>query len=131
MKNDVGTTAARHPIMIAETVDALELLRAQHDEVESLIENIENTDDAAEKQALFVEMADKLAAHSAIEEKIFYPAVLEDKTRDMLVEGNDSDWTWAAVPSDSFVDGRDPDFHKYFEFDLANGSKAPNSYSAL
>jgi hemerythrin superfamily protein len=99
MKNDVGTTAARHPIMRDET-DALELLRSQHDDVEDLIEKIENSDDASEKQALFVEMADKLAAHATIEEKIFYPAVLDDKTRDMLVESTEEHLSVKRILSD-------------------------------
>lgn len=89
MKSDVGTSAAQRLVMKDDTVNALELLRSQHDEVETLIENIENSDDASEKRALFDEMADKLAAHSAIEEKIFYPAVLDDKTREMLVESTE------------------------------------------
>lgn len=47
-----------------DTTNALELLRSQHEEVESLIKQIENSDDAGKKHALFVEMADKRAARS-------------------------------------------------------------------
>ena len=72
-----------------ETIDALELLRSQHEEVEGLIEKIENTDDAEEKRALFIELADNLAAHSTIEEKIFYPSVMDEKTRELLVESTE------------------------------------------
>ncbi len=72
-----------------DTTDALELLRSQHEEVESLIEEIEAADDPAEKAALFAEMADKLAAHSTIEEKIFYPSVMIDKTRESLIEATE------------------------------------------
>lgn len=36
--------------------------------------------------------------------------------------------SWAAVPSDSYVDGYDPDFTAYFEFDL-NGSTLPGQYA--
>ena len=69
-----------------DTIDALELLRTQHKEVEDLIGKIEKATDPNKKAALFVECADKLAAHSTIEEKIFYPAVNADKTRELLVE---------------------------------------------
>ena len=72
-----------------DTINALELLRSQHEEVESLIEEIENSDDPRAKLALFVEMADKLAAHSTIEEKIFYPSVMDQKTRENLVESTE------------------------------------------
>jgi hemerythrin superfamily protein len=85
----VGMAAAQPEVMKEDTIDALELLRSQHEEVESLIEQIENSDDSDEKQALFVEMADKLAAHSAIEEKIFYPSVMDQKTRELLVESTE------------------------------------------
>jgi len=70
-------------------LDALELLMDQHEEVESLIEQVEDADDAGTKAELFRELADKLAAHSTIEEKIFYPAVMADKTREQLVEATE------------------------------------------
>ena len=72
-----------------DTINAIELLRSQHEEVESLIEKIENSDDHEKKQALFAEMADKLAAHATIEEKIFYPSVMDGKTRELLLESTE------------------------------------------
>lgn len=71
---------------MTETIDALELLTEQHAEVDELFEKIEKSDDADEKSTLFMQLADKLAAHSAIEEKIFYPSVLTDDTCDDLLE---------------------------------------------
>ena len=70
-------------------INALELLREQHAEVEALIEEIEDEDDPDEKHVLFLELADKLAAHSTIEEKIFYPSVMTDRTREQLVESTE------------------------------------------
>lgn len=77
------------PGMKDDTIDALELLRSQHEEVEDLIEQIEDADEPEEKQALFGEMADKLAAHTTIEEKLFYPSVMDDTTRELLVESTE------------------------------------------
>lgn len=71
------------------TIDALELLTMQHDEVDELIGQIEDTDDPSEKLGLFNELADKLAAHATMEEKVFYPAVMADKTEEMLVEATE------------------------------------------
>ncbi len=65
---------------------ATELLKAQHDEVKSLFEQIAKSDDPDEKDALFEEVADSLAAHTAIEERIFYPAVYGAATEDLLRE---------------------------------------------
>ena len=72
-----------------DTINALELLRSQHTEVENLIDEIEDSDDPDERQELFQELADKIAAHSQIEEKIFYPSCLDEKTRDQLIEATE------------------------------------------
>jgi hemerythrin superfamily protein len=61
----------------------------QHDEVEDLISEIEDSDDGEEKLELFQELADKIAAHSAIEEKLFYPAVMSDATEEQLLEATE------------------------------------------
>lgn len=53
---------------------ATNLLKQQHEEVKDLYARYEHTDDDDEKQALFEELADNLAAHTLIEERIFYPA---------------------------------------------------------
>ncbi len=41
-----------------------------------------------------------------------------------------NEWSWGAVPSASFVDGYDPDYTKYFEFNLKDNVK-PNQYTPL
>jgi len=72
-----------------DTIDALELLTQQHDEVEQLISELEDSDDGEEKLELFQELADKVAAHSAIEEKLFYPSVMTDDTEEQLLEATE------------------------------------------
>lgn len=66
------------------TVDVLELLTSQHKEVDALFEQIENK--RGDRAAAFAELANKLAAHATIEEKIFYPAVMMKQTNEMLHE---------------------------------------------
>jgi hypothetical protein len=47
----------------------------------------------------------------------------------MLIEKSGEEWTFAGAPSTSFTDGPAPAaFTKYFEFDLTDLSKAPNTY---
>lgn len=70
-------------------MNALELLKDQHDEVDELIKKIEDADDLDQKRALFAELGDKLAAHAAIEEKLFYPAVFAKQTEDILRESTE------------------------------------------
>ena len=66
------------------TTDVLELLESQHKEVDELIARIENRD--GNVRSLFTELADKLAAHATVEEKLFYPAVMAKDTQGQLRE---------------------------------------------
>ncbi len=45
----------------------------------------------------------------------------------MLTE-NGNDFTFAGAPKTTFSDGVDPDFARYFDFDLADTTTAPNTY---
>lgn len=67
-------------------MNALELLKDQHDEVDALIASIEKTDDVEKRRAVFAQLADALAAHSKIEERLFYPAVMAKQTEEKLLE---------------------------------------------
>ena len=71
-----------------DTIDALEFLKQQHDEVLGLFEQIEQADQE-EKLELFTELADKIAAHSTIEEKLFYPSAMNEDTEDLLLESTE------------------------------------------
>jgi len=70
-------------------MNAIELLKQQHDEVDELIKKLEKTDDMDQKRRLFAELGDNLAAHATIEEKIFYPAVFARQTEDLLRESTE------------------------------------------
>ena len=68
-----------------DAVDALDLLKAQHQNVEKLFSEIESAT-GPRKRALFNELADMLAVHATIEEKVFYPNVKRPSTEDLLLE---------------------------------------------
>ena len=70
----------------AEAVDALRLLRSQHEEVSALFEEFEKSPD--EKEALAEQICEALTAHATIEEEIFYPAVREgvEDAEDLIAE---------------------------------------------
>lgn len=69
-------------------MNALELLKTHHREVKHLFEEYEKLGekDVEMKETLFVEIADALAAHAAIEERFFYPSVNADDTEELLHE---------------------------------------------
>jgi hemerythrin superfamily protein len=54
-------------------MDAIALLEAQHRDVEDLFAEIEESQDAEDKQALLEELVDLIAIHAAIEERHLYP----------------------------------------------------------
>ncbi len=66
-------------------MNAVDLLVTDHRRMEKLLkELVEATGD--EKGRLFEEVADTLAVHVTIEEKLFYPAVKAGRTEDILLE---------------------------------------------
>lgn len=67
-------------------MDATKLLKSQHSEVKTLFAKFESARGANQKQALFDQIADALAAHCTIEEKIFYPSVYVGPLKDELEE---------------------------------------------
>jgi hemerythrin-like domain-containing protein len=68
-------------------MNAIKLLMEQHREVEQLFEKLEQGGPAGKaKQQIFEELADALAVHTAIEEKLFYPATKTARTEDLLLE---------------------------------------------
>lgn len=67
-------------------MDALKLLKQQHDEARTMFKMVEKAESPAEKRRLMTELADALALHMAIEEQIFYPQTNAARTEDMLLE---------------------------------------------
>jgi hemerythrin superfamily protein len=66
-------------------VNAIDLLKQQHREVEKLFKKMEKAG-PDEKEKLFDELADSLAVHAAIEEQHFYPATKDARTEELLQE---------------------------------------------
>lgn len=66
------------------TTDVLELLTSQHEEVDQLLENLEKG--VGNRREQFLVLANKLAAHATVEEKLFYPAIMTDDTSELLHE---------------------------------------------
>lgn len=69
-----------------QTHEALRLLEQQHREVEDLFDRFADTEDVDKRRELFELLADQLAAHTRIEEELFYPAVMDEESEEMLRE---------------------------------------------
>lgn len=64
-------------------MDALELLKKDHDEVKKMLEELDSTSevDVEKRHGLFGRVKTELGAHEDIEEAIFYPALKEHPKR--------------------------------------------------
>ncbi len=68
-------------------MDAIELLKDDHDKVDRLFQKVKATDEG-EHLALFKKIKAELDAHTHIEEKIFYPKLKEEEElKDIVLEG--------------------------------------------
>ena len=92
------------------TTDILELLEAQHKEVDELFARLEQGE--GDRRALFTELADKLAAHAAAEEKVFYPSVMTNDTSDLLHESVEEHLSIKRVLADLIAMNVDDDSFK-------------------
>jgi hemerythrin-like domain-containing protein len=71
-------------------MDALTLLRKDHDKVKSMLRELEPTTERAVKtrSELFQRIKDELTVHEIIEEEIFYPTLKQHpKAKDIVLEG--------------------------------------------
>jgi hemerythrin superfamily protein len=68
-------------------MDALELLKEDHQKVKELFEEAEAAEDQKEKTSIFSEIQTELETHARIEETVFYPAMEKhEELKDMVLE---------------------------------------------
>jgi hemerythrin-like domain-containing protein len=71
-------------------MDAIAMLKADHDKVKGLLKELESTTERGVKtrEELFATIKGELTVHEVIEEEIFYPALKEHpKAKDLVLEG--------------------------------------------
>ena len=68
-------------------MNALELLKQDHEEVKELFEQAEGTEESKEQRNIFNQIKKALEAHARIEEGIFYPTMEKyEQLRDLVLE---------------------------------------------
>ena len=68
-------------------MDALELLKQDHQKVKELFKRGQKTEDKKQQRQIFKEIKSELETHARIEETIFYPAMEEhEELKDMVLE---------------------------------------------
>lgn len=69
-------------------MNAIELLKDDHDKVDRLFQKVKATEEGEEHKELFKKIKAELDAHTHIEEKIFYPRLKEEEElEDIVLEG--------------------------------------------
>ncbi|MEP6475906.1 MAG: hemerythrin domain-containing protein [Actinomycetota bacterium] len=71
-------------------MDAVQLLKDDHDKVKKILEDLDTTTERGVKtrEELFTKVKRELEVHESIEEEIFYPALKEHpKAKDIVLEG--------------------------------------------
>jgi len=71
-------------------MDALSLLKDDHDKVKKMLQELDSTTERGVKtrQELFTKVKQELQVHEAIEEEVFYPALKDHpKTKEIALEG--------------------------------------------
>jgi hemerythrin superfamily protein len=68
-------------------MDALELLKQDHEKVKELFEEVEGTEEPKQKKEIFKQIKKELETHAHIEEGVFYPAMEKfEELKDMVRE---------------------------------------------
>jgi hemerythrin superfamily protein len=68
-------------------MDALELLKQNHQKVKELFKQGQQAEDKKQQKQIFKEIKSELETHARIEETIFYPAMQEhEELKDMVLE---------------------------------------------
>ena len=81
-------------------LDALTLLRAQHDEADALFAALEEAGGPVRRRTRLAELTTVLMAHMRIEERIFYPSVYSDDLAGDLREANEEHLSIKRVLAD-------------------------------
>ena len=100
--------------MADKNLDAVALLKKDHDEVEQLFKDFEKASGDGRKEKLARAICRELTIHAQIEEEIFYPAcegkVEEDLLKESYVEHDAAKLLIAEIeagaPSDEFYDAK-------------------------
>jgi hemerythrin superfamily protein len=96
---------------------AIKILEQQHREVEGMFDHYESATSDQEKVAAFELIADALAAHSRIEEEIFYPEIYSDDTEGALREAVEEHLAVKRVIADLLdMEASDPQFDAKMTF---------------
>lgn len=84
-RKPMARKAASKPSVAAKSIDALQLLKQDHREVEELFSEFESAKDGRTRSSVARRIAQALTVHAQIEEELFYPAVRQELQEHSLI----------------------------------------------
>jgi len=84
----VMKTLSPEPESATET-DLLDTLKKEHDEVKSLLSDLQEADSAAQRKSLVRKIKIALVPHTKAEEKVLYDAVIAVRDKEVQVDGHE------------------------------------------
>jgi len=92
-----------------EGTDILDTLKKEHDEVKSLLTQLQNTDGSAERRSLVQKIKAALVPHTKAEEKVVYDAIISSAEEQTEVHGLEGylEHEWASKTLQR-LEGADP-----------------------
>lgn len=86
--NSVIKTLSPSPESAADT-DLLDTLKSEHDEVKSLLSDLQEAETSAERKSLVRKIKLSLVPHTKAEQKVLYSAVIAVRDKDVQVDGHE------------------------------------------
>jgi hemerythrin superfamily protein len=78
-----------NPVAAVSEVDAIDLLKNDHNSVKELFDRFKKADDRRSKAKIAGQALTELKIHAALEEEIFYPAVRQRVGKDVMNEADE------------------------------------------
>jgi hemerythrin superfamily protein len=81
-----------------DSIDILDMLKKEHDEVKDLLENLSDAETSAQRRSLVLKIKAALVPHTKAEEKVVYNAVIALRDKDAQQDGHEGylEHEWAA-----------------------------------
>jgi len=93
-------------------MDALELLKQDHQAVKDLFDQIDDAEDAKQRKRLFDQIDTQLNIHAHIEETVFYPEMQKiDELKDMVEEALEEHQEVKTLLEE--IEGLDPEAEQF------------------
>jgi hemerythrin superfamily protein len=93
-------------------MDALELLKQDHQAVKDLFDQIDDAEDGKQRKKLFDQIDTQLNIHAHIEETVFYPEMQKiDELKDMVEEALEEHQEVKTLLEE--IEGRDPESDQF------------------